>query len=343
MKKISKLVRPNILNLTPYSCARDEFNGEDAIFLDANESPFGNLNRYPDPYQNELKKHLSLSQSIPENNIFIGNGSDEIIDLIFRIFCRPGLDKVISFTPTYGMYEVSANINDVAYIKIPLDEQFQIPRSALEAFYTDSKVKIIFICSPNNPTGNLMDQKVIASICSNFQGIVVIDEAYIDFCGQASWNKSIADYSNLIVLQTLSKAWGAAAIRLGVAYTNDFINSLLNKVKPPYNVSQLNQDKALEVLKNKSVYEKNILWIQQEKSKLISALNQLQIVEKIFPSETNFILVKVNHAEAIYHYLLANGVVVRNRDKIMANSIRVSVGNAKENNALISALKKYEI
>jgi len=248
MVNINELVRKNVLNLTPYSCARDEFKGNAAIFMDANENPFGNLNRYPDPYQSELKVAISKIKGIPEEKIFLGNGSDEIIDLCFRVFCNPGTDKILTFTPTYGMYQVSASVNDIHVVKVPLNENFQIDLNKVRPWFSDKNLKLIFICSPNNPTGNCMNYSDIENIITNFTGIVVIDEAYIDFSDKQSFIKMVDRYSNLIVMQTFSKAFGLAAVRVGMAFSNPAIIKYFNKMKPPYNISTINQNAALRKL-----------------------------------------------------------------------------------------------
>lgn len=269
MVDISSLVRENVLKLTPYSCARDEFKGKEGIFMDANENPYGNLNRYPDPYQKELKKAVSAHKNIAEENIFLGNGSDEIIDLCFRVFCRPGMDKIVTFTPTYGMYEVSASVNDIEVIRIPLNDSFQINLQKLKPLLSDSKLKLIFVCSPNNPTGNCMDYADIEYIISSFKGIVVIDEAYIDFSEKPSFMKLIVKYPNLIVMQTFSKALGLASVRVGMAFTNTRIIQYFNKIKPPYNISTINQKAALDKLSKTEKLRKQVTRIKKEKAKLV--------------------------------------------------------------------------
>jgi histidinol-phosphate aminotransferase len=269
MFSLKNIVRKNILNLKGYSSARDEYSGVANVFLDANENPFGELNRYPDPQQKELKKSLSNLKNINTENIFIGNGSDEVIDLAFRIFCNPGEDKALTFSPTYGMYDVSADINNIDLVKIPLTDNFQINLKEVTPYLSDKNLKIIFICSPNNPTGNTIKTSDIENILNNFNGIVIIDEAYIDFSSSESWNTKIEQYPNLIVSQTFSKAWGLAAARVGVAYTNKNIISLFNKIKPPYNVSSLNQKAAINSLNNFELFEKNKKLILQEKKTII--------------------------------------------------------------------------
>ena len=340
MFELEKLVRKNILELKPYSSARDEFSGKDGIFLDANENPFGELNRYPDPYQKELKSALSKVKGVNEQNIFIGNGSDEVIDLVYRIFCNPGIDKSLSFTPTYGMYEVSANINDVIYIKLPLNEYFQIDNESLTLLLKDEKLKLIFVCSPNNPTGNVLNN--IEYLLENFNGIVVVDEAYADFCNLPSWSQKINQFSNLIVMQTFSKARGLAGARVGIAYASVQIISLMNKVKPPYNVSALNQQAALSALMNSAIYEKQKKEILEQRTLLETELNKLNCIKKIYPSDANFILVEVCDANGIYEFLVSHKIITRNRNSVVRNCIRITVGTAEENKQLIQALKEFK-
>ena len=340
MIKIENLVRPNILELKPYSSARDEFSGKEGIFLDANENPFGTLNRYPDPYQKELKQKLARLKGVATNNIFVGNGSDEVIDLAFRIFCNPGFDKALTFSPTYGMYDVSAAINNVQLLKIPLNKTFQIDLKRIARYLDDSSIKLIFICSPNNPTGNLIKKSDIEYILNKFNGIVIIDEAYIDFAEEKSLINLFNQYNNLIISQTFSKAWGLAAARVGLAYAREEIISLYNKVKPPYNVSELNQKAALEALNNQSSYQENINTILAEKKLLKITLQQLDLVKKIYPSNANFLLIEVVKADKIYNTLVNQQIITRNRNKQVTNCIRISVGTPEENKGLIAALKK---
>jgi histidinol-phosphate aminotransferase len=342
MCNLKKIVRPNILALQPYSSAREEFNGDYATFLDANESPFGKLNRYPDPYQKKLKEQLSNLKTIPTENIFVGNGSDEVIDLAFRIFCNPGIDKALTFSPTYGMYDVSAGINNIEFIKIPLNNDVQIDTSNLKTYLNDEQLKLIFICSPNNPTGNTIASKAIKYILENFNGIVIIDEAYIDFSETESWITELQNYSNLIVSQTFSKAWGLAAARVGIAYTSIEIIALFNKVKPPYNVSLLNQQAAIKTLENTALFEENKQLILTEKKHLIESLKQVKQVIKIYPSDANFLLVEVIDANKIYTDLVERKIITRNRNNLIENCIRITVGRPQENNLLIEALKNLE-
>ena len=341
MINIKSLIRPNILELQPYSSAKDEFSGSDAIFLDANENPYGNLNRYPDPYQNELKQIIANQKNINLNSIFVGNGSDELIDLAFRIFCQPGIDRALTFSPTYGMYDISANINDISLIKLPLTAEFQIDLKAVVPYLDDRSIKLIIICSPNNPTGNSMNQKDIEFILNNFKGIVLLDEAYIDFSGSSSLLGLIEKYNNLIVIQTLSKAKGLAAARVGLAFTNPEIISFYNKVKPPYNVSTLNQRAAITALNNERECDKYIQVILEEKEQLKMALLQLDLVKKIYPSDTNFLLVEVTDADGVYQKLVNQKIIIRNRTNQVANCIRITIGTPQENGILIKALKDY--
>lgn len=337
MKDIKTLIRPNILSLKPYSSARDDFKGKDGIFLDANENPFGNLSRYPDPYQKALKEKLSALKNIAIENIFVGNGSDEVIDLAFRIFCNPSKDQVIVCPPTYGMYEVSANINDVKIISIPLDENFQLDVEKI----LNTEAKMIFLCSPNNPTGNNL--KNMEAILQKFNGIVFVDEAYIDFSSQESLLQKVNEYPNLIVSQTLSKAWGRAAIRVGIAYAAKEIISFYNKVKPPYNVSQLNQYEAIKTLEAMDVFIKNKETILAQRLWLIEQLSALNFVERIYPTDANFMLVKTKNANAIYQKLIEDKIVVRNRHTVVENCLRITVGEPFENVKLVKSLKTIEL
>ncbi|WP_407509662.1 histidinol-phosphate transaminase [Elizabethkingia anophelis] len=337
---LENLVRPNILKLKPYSSARDEYKGSTGIFLDANENPFGNLNRYPDPYQKEVKEKLSALKSIPVSQIFLGNGSDEVIDLVFRIFCTPGRDKALVFTPTYGMYEVLANINDTELLQLPLNSDFQIDKESIIPFLTDENLKLIFICSPNNPTGNSIEN--VDFILENFNGIIFVDEAYIDFSTQKSWTEKLSQYPNLVISHTFSKARGLAAVRVGIAYSSPEIIALFNKTKPPYNVSQLNQEAALIALLDAKKYQSEIKTILAEKERLEKEFLQLSLIKKIYPSDANFILVEVNDADGIYNNLVQQKIITRNRNSVIAGCIRITIGTTEENNQLIAALKAYK-
>jgi histidinol-phosphate aminotransferase len=338
--EIINLVRKNIISLKPYSSARDEFSGTDGVFLDANENPFGELNRYPDPHQKELKSKLCEIKSIPFETIFVGNGSDEVIDLTFRIFCNPRKDKALTFTPTYGMYEVSAEINEVELIKVPLTSEFQIDFNALENYLSDENLKLIFICSPNNPTANSLEN--IEKVLQKFKGIVIVDEAYIDFSKASSFLTKIDQYPNLIVMQTFSKAWGLAAARVGMAYSNDLIISLYNKVKPPYNVSDPNQKAALKALEDADGFEKRKSVILEQRTWLQNQLVELDVVIKIYPSDANFLLVEMTDANRIYNELVNQKVITRNRNSVVQNCIRITVGSPEENQILVDALKKIK-
>jgi len=340
MNSIEKIVRPNILALQAYSSAREEFTGSEGIFLDANENPFGELNRYPDPLQKELKQRLSVIKGVPPQNIFTGNGSDEAIDLCFRIFCEPGKDKALTFTPTYGMYEVSAAINNTQLIKVPLNNDFQIDKNKALLALEDESIKLVFICSPNNPTGNCLDAAEF--IIQNFKGIVIVDEAYADFCSTTLVNK-LQEYPNLIVLQTLSKAWGLAAARVGIAYASPFIISLFNKVKPPYNISKLNYTAAIKALENADNYEEQKKLLLEERQKLSESMSQILIVRKVYPSQANFLLVEVNDANSVYQNLIQQGIIIRNRNKEVKNCIRISIGTPQENKALLTALQNISV
>jgi histidinol-phosphate aminotransferase len=331
-------VRENIRNLKAYSSARDEFEGVDGIFLDANENPFGTLNRYPDPKQKKLKSKLGELKSIPVEEIFIGNGSDEIIDLALRIFCEPNRDKALTFSPTYGMYEVAAAINNVELIQVPLTETFQIDLDQLFSILQDTRIKLLFICSPNNPTGNILNN--IESILERFKGIVLVDEAYIDFSKANSFCQKINQYPRLIVAQTFSKAWGLAAARLGIAYANKELLVYFNKVKPPYNVSELNQDAGLQALENCDQYQSNLAIIHSQKEWLEKELISIPCVVKVYPSDANFILIEVLDAVFTYNYLITQNLITRNRNSLVKNCLRITVGLSTENVNLINALKK---
>lgn len=331
-----QIARKNILALKPYSSARDEYSGSDGIFLDANENPYGTLNRYPDPHQQKLKTVISQQKGISPENIFLGNGSDEIIDLLIRIFCEPGKDKILTLTPTYGMYAVSAAVNDVTLIEIPLDNQFQPDSSRINPVLEDANCKLLFLCSPNNPTGNCLEAESIRAILSRFKGIVVIDEAYIDFTTQPSWSQQLSAYPNLVVMQTFSKAWGLAAARVGMGFASAAIIQLLNKVKPPYNISGPNQEAVLHALDKG---QQNLTAILAERTVLQKALNEITAVKKIYPTEANFILFEVADANDTYEKLVQQKIIARNRHSVVRNCIRVTVGTTEENKSFINALK----
>ena len=341
--EIKDLIRENIKSLEAYSSARDEFKAMSSgvVFIDANENPFDTgLNRYPDSQQTLVKEALSKLKGISEEQILLGNGSDEVLDLIFRVFCEPKEDSVIVLPPTYGMYEVLANTNAVELIKIPLLENFQ-PNIKEIIKVQDPKTKVLFLCSPNNPTANSFDANSIENLIREFNGIVVIDEAYIDFSTQESWLGRLHEFSNLIVIQTLSKAYGLAAIRLGVCYASEEIISTLNKVKPPYNINQLTQDVALQALLKKEKVKNEIATLIAERNQLIKDLEKVEIVEKVYPSDANFLLVKVDNANKRYYQLVKKGIVVRNRthQTLCENCLRFTVGTADENKKLINTLK----
>jgi len=339
------LVLPHIWNLQAYSSARDEFSGDAKVFLDANENPFDeeqqNWNRYPDPLQKEIKDQLSEIKEIPSQNIFLGNGSDEAIDLLFRVFCKGGESNVITCPPTYGMYKVSSSIHNVENIEVALTEDFQLDVKAILQAANDQS-KMLFICSPNNPTGNSFRKDDIQSLLDNFKGILVIDEAYIDFSAQKSWAFQLEKYSNLVVLQTLSKAWGLASARLGMAFTNKELITILNKVKPPYNISGPSQKLVNASLKNKKVFNQQVKSILFERDKLNQKLQDVPGVKKVYSSDANFILVKINNAKSLYRKLIENGIVVRDRSNVMLcdDCLRITVGTEDENKNLLFALEQ---
>jgi len=350
---ISKLVRKNILELQPYSSARDEFTGSASIYLDANENGLGspvsvegidaNLNRYPDPYQYKLKQAISSVKDVSIENIFLGNGSDECIDLLFRSFCEPGKDNVIICPPTYGMYEVSANINNVEIRKASLTNEFKLDIPLIQSF-VNGNTKLLWICNPNNPTGTLFRKESILQLLQNFKGIVVIDEAYIDFSQEPSYINLLPEYKNLVVLQTFSKAWGLAGLRIGMALTSADIVSILNKVKPPYNISQATQDILISALKQKDTVNKVIAELVENRKYLTEAIETLSITRKAFPSQGNFLLVKMINAKRIYSYLLEAGIVVRDRSNIQLceGCLRITVGSKDDNKQLIETLRNYK-
>lgn len=341
------ITRPNIRNLVPYSSARDEFKGAANIFLDANENSLGSpllkwYNRYPDPLQLAIKEKISDIKTVSVPQIFIGNGSDEAIDILFRAFCEPGMDNVIVCPPTYGMYEVSARINNVQIKKVNLTNSFQLDMESLEGAI-DMNTKIIWLCSPNNPTGNSLLRTDIELILNNFDGIVVIDEAYINFSRQRSFIPELPDYPNLVILQTLSKAWGLAALRIGMAFASEDIIQVMNRIKPPYNISQAAQELALLALNNVDEVNDMIRILVEERGKLAVAMEQLPIVEKVYPSDANFLLVKTVGALALYDYLAERGTVVRNRSNVTLcdNCLRITVGTPLENEELLGQLEDY--
>lgn len=346
MKTLKELTRPNIWNLEPYSCARDEYSGVDAsVFLDANENPYNNpINRYPDPLQKELKALISEYKRVSPSQLFLGNGSDEAIDLVYRAFCEPGVDNVVAIDPTYGMYQVAAETNNVEYRKVLLDADYQLSASRLLAA-ADEHTKMIFLCSPNNPTGNDMNRAEVIKLLNKFDGLVILDEAYSDFSSLPSMLGSLPDYPNLIVFQTFSKAWGCAAIRLGMAFASSDIIGILTKIKYPYNVNLLTQQKAIEMLSKKDTKEKWVETLLKERSVVIAELSQLPAVQKIYPTDANFFLVKVTDANKIYRYLVEQGIIVRNRNTVSlcGNCLRITVGTSEENKTLVNAIKSYKL
>jgi len=341
---LNRLVRENVKLLKPYSSARDEFKGNknDMIFLDANENPFENgVNRYPDPQQKDLKSVLSKQRGVQVENILLGNGSDEVIDLIQRAFCEPAKDNVITLPPTYGMYKVLAETNNINNREVLLTKDFQpdVPEILKAA---DQDTKLLFFCSPNNPTGNSFDTDKIESILNDFSGLVVIDEAYIDFSNQESWLSKLDKYPNLIITQTLSKAYGLAGIRLGICYASKDIISVLNKIKPPYNVNELTQKKALKRISQPEIINNEISTILAEKKKLMNALFKVRIVTKVYPSDANFIMIEVDNADKRCNEFIAKGFVIRNRSTqpLCTNCLRITIGTPEENNKLIATLKE---
>lgn len=336
------LIRSNIRNLKPYSSARDEFSGEAMVFLDANENPFNEpYNRYPDPLQKKLKVQISQLKNTAPENIFLGNGSDEPIDLLFRAFCEPRLQNAVTIHPTYGMYEVAAAINDIQIIKVSLNDDFSLnPEKVLQA--ADDNTKLIFLCSPNNPTGNSLGYESIIKIVQNFDGIVILDEAYVDFDPESSLLPQLKNYSNLVILQTFSKAWGMAGLRLGMAFAHIDIIHVLNKIKYPYNLNNLTQLKAIEFLENKERIREWVKLIIAERTNMSERLITYPFVEKVYPSDANFILVKVKDAKGIYNFLTEKGIIVRDRSKIHLcdQSLRITIGTTEENNILLKTLQE---
>lgn len=340
---LDSITRDNVKNLVPYSSARDEFSGSNGVFLDANENPFNTgYNRYPDPHQKKLKEKIAELKCVETKNIFIGNGSDEAIDLLFRAFCEPGKSNVIILPPTYGMYEVAANINDVAVKKVLLQSDFQPDLNGIKNAI-DNNTRLIFFCSPNNPTANSFQSKLIEQVLEKFNGIVVLDEAYIDFSAQQSFVALVNKYPNLIVLQTFSKAWGMASLRLGMAFADEKIISVLSKIKPPYNINGVTQQLALEALENPKKTKNYISTIIIERTRLVSELSTIKIVKHIYPTDANFILVKVDNAKSVYKYLVNENIIVRDRSKVelCEGCIRITIGTKEENDTLLNALKKF--
>ncbi|MBR0274290.1 MAG: histidinol-phosphate transaminase [Bacteroidaceae bacterium] len=344
MKPLQELTRPNIWSLAPYSSARNEYAGREArVFLDANENPYNQpFNRYPDPLQLELKDAIAKVKGVPAENIFLGNGSDEAIDLPYRCFCNPGVDNVVAIEPTYGMYKVCADINDTEYRTVLLDENYQTTAEKLLAA-TDEHTKIIWLCTPNNPTGNCLNREEVIKVIEGFEGLVIVDEAYSDFSSQKTLRSELPKYPNLIVLNTMSKAWGCAAIRLGMAFASEEIIHIFNKVKYPYNVNQLTQQQALEALKDPFEVDNWVKILLQERTRMMDAFTMLPICEKVYPTEANFFLAKMTDATKIYNYLVDRGIIVRNRHRVQLcqNCLRITIGTKTENAELIAALRQY--
>lgn len=340
---LNRLLRKNILELKPYSSARDEFSGEAMVFLDANENPFNQpYNRYPDPLQRELKARIAELKNLSAGSIFLGNGSDEPIDLLVRAFCEPGIHRIVQIEPTYGMYQVAAGVNNVEVVKVPLSADYALDADAVLGAVTP-ETRMIFLCSPNNPTGNALDEGGMIRVIRGFDGPVVVDEAYIDFAPGKSLLSRLPEFSNLIILQTFSKAWGMAGIRLGMAFASPEIISVLNKIKYPYNLNILTQSKALELLQDQTAVESWVETILEERARLAEALSGISYVEKVWPSDANFLLVRMKEARKVYEFLVAKGIIVRDRSKVMLceNSLRITVGSRTENETLIQALREY--
>lgn len=345
MKQLKELVRQNIWSLAPYSSARNEYSGHKAhVFLDANENPYNKpYNRYPDPLQTDLKARIAKIKGVDASRIFLGNGSDEAIDLVYRVFCEPGSDNVVAIEPTYGMYKVCADINNVEYRKVLLDERYQLSAAKLLAA-CDENTKVVWLCSPNNPTGNNLDRSEIETVVKESQCIVVIDEAYADFSENRSFRKDLALYPNLIVLNTFSKAWGCAALRLGMAFASAEIIELFNKVKYPYNINLLTQEQADKILDRRFEVEDWVRLLLQERTKVMKAFAELPICKKVYPSDANFFLALVTDAQAVYDYLVEKGIIVRNRTRVELcnNCLRITIGTKSENIELLSALRQFK-
>ena len=346
MRTLKELTRPNVWALKPYSSARDEYSGVEAsVFLDANENPYNAPNnRYPDPLQRELKALIAPVKGVKMENIFLGNGSDEAIDLVFRAFCRPGVDNVVAIDPTYGMYQVCAEVNDVEYRKMLLDVYYQFKASSLLSAI-DENTKAIFVCSPNNPTGNSLCRKEIESLLNKFDGLVIVDEAYIDFSSSESLLKDLDKYPNLIVLQTFSKAWGCAAIRLGMAFASPEIIAIFNKIKYPYNVNRLTQEEAIRVLQHPETIKGWVNTLLEERARVMEEFVKLPCCVRVFPTDANFFLAKVYEATQLYNYLVSEGIIVRNRTNVALcnDCLRITIGTKEENDALLDALRKVEV
>jgi histidinol-phosphate aminotransferase len=349
MFELNNLLRENIKDLVPYSSARDEFTGEAKVFLDANENSLGSpltkwYNRYPDPHQTKLKDAISRVKSVPTEQTFLGNGSDECIDILYRCFCNPRKDNIIICPPTYGMYEVSANINDIEIRKAPLLDNFQLNLAHIETL-VDENTKLIWVCSPNNPTGNSMYREDVETVLNNFNGLVIVDEAYVNFSRHKSFIQDLAEYPNLVVLQTFSKAWGMAGLRLGMAFASPEIIEVLSRVKAPYNINQVTQDLAIKALEEFGQVNDMITELVQMREALKGVFEKLPLVEKIYDSDANFLLMKVKDAKAAYEYLLTKGIVVRDRSNVQLceNCLRITVGTEKENTILVDALIDWQL
>jgi len=338
IEKVISFIRPHILDLVPYASAKSDYTGQADIYLDANESPYGHNNRYPDPLQLRLKESLAKLKNVQKDQLFLGNGSDEIIDLLIRMFCTPQQDKIVVFNPTYGMYQVSADLNDVPTLSIPLDSNFQIDINRFIEVVKQESPKLIFICSPNNPTGNELEN--VEALIENFNGIVVMDEAYKDFSTKPSLESMVDHFHNLIVISTLSKAWASAGLRIGIAVAHPTIISYLNRIKPPYNISTVNQEHALESLKNADEVRKYVTITNDEKQRVIKELTSIKQVIKIFSSDANFILIQVHNADFLYKSLIDCKIITRNRHPIIDEAIRITIGSPTENNILLHTIKQ---
>lgn len=342
MNRIENLVRGNVRSLCPYSTARDEYQGSIGVFLDANESPYENgVNRYPDPHQKQLKARLSEIKGVPVENIFLGNGSDEAIDLMYRIFCEPGKDNAVMIAPSYGMYSVAADINDVEVRMVPLGEEFSLPKQAL-LDACDERTKLMFLCSPNNPSGNAYEKEELIGLIEKFPGIVIVDEAYVDFSAKGSLRSLVNDYENLVVLQTLSKAWGMAGLRLGMAFAQPYIIKLMSMVKYPYNICQATQDAVLRLLEEP--VDEKVAEIIEQRKKVAAEILTFSCVKKVYASDANFLLVEFDDADAMYEHLLKDGIIVRNRNKVMGckNCLRLTIGLEEENVKMINSISEYD-
>lgn len=342
IKSVEKLIRENIKRLIPYSSARSEYKQAEGVFLDANENPYGEHNRYPDPFQLELKDKLAEVKNVRPSQIFLTNGSDGIVDIIYRIFCEPGIDKALTFPPTFAMYTVASNLNNVELINIPLDEDFQINRPALEKHINDEHLKVIFLCSPNNPTGNHLHREDINFILDNFKGITVIDEAYIDFSNRISYSQKLEKYPRLVILQTLSKSWALAGARIGMALMSETLVGYFNKIKTPYNVSSIDQQVAMDALSDQETFQERMITILSEKNRVLENLNTSTLIKKIYPSDTNFLLVEVEDGEDFYKKLLQRNIIVRNQNRIIKNTLRITIGKPEENDRFLNTLAEIE-